>query len=173
MTEFETATVHDIVYYGDERLHRRCKPVTGFDADLKQLIDDMFASMYAANGVGLAANQIGVDLQVFVIDCRDDDGGRLCGHMINPTLHDQPPPRELNVGFEGCLSVPGPHAEVARTQTATVSGFDMTGEPLTMTSDGEAARCLQHETDHLHGIVYVDKLSKRVRKQVLAEAELS
>ncbi|ADD43540.1 peptide deformylase [Stackebrandtia nassauensis] len=172
MTETESGTVHDIVYHGTEVLHRRCRTVTDFDDELARLVDDMFASMYAANGVGLAANQIGVDARVFVIDCRDDDGGRLYGHIVNPTLREEPPPRELNVGPEGCLSVPGQYADVARTQTATVDGFDKTGKPITLTSTGEAARCLQHETDHLNGIVYVDKLPKKIRKRLLAEAGL-
>lgn len=173
MTESAAGTVRDIVYHGDERLHRPCRTVTGFDADLARLVDDMFASMYAANGVGLAANQIGVDLRVFVIDCRDDSGGRLVGHIVNPTLHEAPPPRDLDVGPEGCLSVPGQYADVARTRTATVSGFDKTGAAITLTASGEAARCLQHETDHLGGTVYVDKLPKKIRKRILTEAGLS
>jgi peptide deformylase len=90
------------------------------------LIDDMFASMYAANGVGLAANQIGVNLRVFVYDC-DSDGVRSVGHVVNPVLTTPKGRRHLDVDSEGCLSVPGPYANLARADEATVTGQDRTG----------------------------------------------
>ncbi|MGH8794236.1 MAG: peptide deformylase [Stackebrandtia sp.] len=161
-----------IVYYGDPVLHRPCQTVEKFDEELAELVDVMFASMYAADGVGLAANQIGVDARVFVMDCPDDDGGRVVAHVVNPTLLETPPPRELKVDTEGCLSVPGQHAETPRVYTATVTGFDKTGEPIEVTATGNAARCLQHETDHLNGTVYVDRLPRKLRKKLLEAAGL-
>ena len=165
-------TVHPITRYGDAALHVVCAPVTAFDDDLAQLIDDMFASMYAANGVGLAANQIGIGRRVFVFDCGEDDE-RVVGHVVNPTITLPKGRRHLDVDIEGCLSVPGPYADLARMDEATVSGFDRTGRPLTLIGKGLLARCFQHEVDHLDGVVYVDKLSPRKRRSILAEAGLT
>ena len=165
-------TVRPIVRYGDPVLHRPCAPVTAFDDGLGQLIADMFATMYAANGVGLAANQIGVAARVFVYDCAEDDERRV-GHVVNPVLNAPKGRRHLDIENEGCLSVPGPYAELGRMDLATVTGFDQTGAPLTVVGTGWFARCLQHEVDHLDGTVYVDRLSGRRRKAVLAEAGLA
>lgn len=167
-----TGTVRPIVYYGTPVLHRPCRPVTEFDAALDTLVSDMFASMYAADGVGLAANQIGVDLRVFVFDCEDDDERRHVGHIVNPELEPATGPRELVEEGEGCLSVPGQHADLARTTTAAVTGVDATGKPVRYQGTGVLARCFQHEVDHLDGTVYVDRLSKRIRRKVLKAAGL-
>lgn len=169
----ENGKAHPIVHYGDPVLHRPCQKVTTFDDDLVTLVADMFASMYEAEGVGLAANQIGVDLSVFVMDIDDRKGGRAIGHIVNPVLEEQPPPRTLVTDSEGCLSVPGQYTDTARVDTATVSGYDMYGKPTTLTGEGYVARCLQHETDHLNGIVFVDRLPKKLRKKLLTEAGLS
>jgi peptide deformylase len=165
-------TVHPIVRYGDPVLHQPCAPVTAFDEPLAQLIADLFASMYAANGVGLAANQIGVGLRVFVYDCAEGEEQRV-GHVVNPVLNAPKGRRHLDVDNEGCLSVPGPYAELGRMDLATVNGFDQTGAPVTIVGTGWFARCLQHEVDHLDGTVYVDRLPTRRRRAVLAEAGLS
>ena len=113
---------------------------------------DMFASMAAADGVGLAANQIGVDARIFVIDCPDADGEDVVGYVVNPTLTMLAPvgdePAE-EVTEEGCLSVPGPYAELPRAFRARVDGVDVQGEPVSIEATGMAARCLQHEVDHL------------------------
>ena len=163
-----------IVTYGsDPVLHRRCTPVTVFDDALRRLVLDMFASMTEADGVGLAANQIGVDARIFVIDCPDADGEDVVGYVINPTLTlpgpvgDEP---EEEVTEEGCLSVPGPYADLPRAFRARVDGVDLRGEPVTIEATGMAARCLQHEVDHLNGTVYVDLLPEGQREQLLAEA---
>ncbi|MEV4140998.1 peptide deformylase [Dactylosporangium sp. NPDC049742] len=161
-----------ITYYGTPVLHRRCVDVTAFDEPLAALIDDMFASMYAAEGVGLAANQIGVDLRVFVYDCPDDDGVRHVGHVVNPVLQEASALAGTATGTEGCLSVPGPRAEVPRAAAATVTGFDRNGAPITVTGTGFFARCLQHECDHLDGTVYVDRLPEQRRERLLREAGL-
>jgi len=163
-----------IVTYGsDPVLHRPCTAVTVFDRDLRHLVLDMFASMAAADGVGLAANQIGVDARIFVIDCPDAAGEDVVGYVVNPTLTLLEPvegePAE-EVTEEGCLSVPGPYAELARAFRARVDGVDVHGDPVRIEATGMAARCLQHEVDHLDGIVYVDRLPADERDRLLAEA---
>ncbi len=162
--------VRPITRYGEPVLHHPCAAVTAFDDDLKQLVADMFASMHAAHGVGLAANQVGVSLKVFVVDCPDDSDERVVGHVINPTL-ELPAVRELDDDSEGCLSVPGPYSDVARPDHATVHGVDVDGNPVTIHGTGLLARCLQHECDHLEGKVYVERLSAKERKRVLKEME--
>jgi peptide deformylase len=158
-----------ITRYGNPVLHRRCTEVTVFDDDLRALVADMFASMYAAHGVGLAANQIGVDARIFVYDCPDATDVNQVGHVINPVLH-LPEGRDLDGDTEGCLSVPGPHAELPRPATATVTGVDVNGHPVRIDGTGTLARCLQHETDHLDGLLYVDRLPAKQRKALLAES---
>ena len=163
-----------IVTYGSNPvLHRPCAPVTEFGEPLRRLLLDMFASMEAADGVGLAANQIGVDARVFVIDCPDALGDDVVGYVINPTLTIPEPvgdePAE-EVTEEGCLSVPGPYAELGRAFRARVDGVAVHGDPVTIEATGMAARCLQHEVDHLDGLVYVDLLSEEHRERLLAEA---
>ncbi|WP_017611592.1 peptide deformylase [Nocardiopsis salina] len=159
---------------GEEVLHRRCADV-GPDmlggSELGALVDDMFRTMYAAEGVGLAANQVGVDLRVFVYDCPDDEGVRHVGHVVNPVLDERDVDDAVVVEAEGCLSVPGPHADLGRAEHATVRGVDRDGEPVVVSGSGFFARCLQHETDHTVGRVYVDRLSKRERKRVLKRME--
>ena len=163
-----------IVTYGsDPVLHRACAPVTTFDQALRRLLLDMFASMEAADGVGLAANQIGVDARIFVIDCPDADGEDVLGYVVNPELT-VPPPREgepaEEVTEEGCLSVPGPYTELSRAFRARVDGVDVHGDPVSIEATGMAARCLQHEVDHLNGTVYVDLVPEELRERLLAEA---
>ena len=172
MSHSDSGTARPITIVGDPVLHRPCAPVEQFDDSLAALVADMFASMYAAEGVGLAANQIGVPLRVFVYDCHDDDGVQHVGHVVNPLLAELPPEhRQLDDSAEGCLSVPGPHHELARPDYAKVTGVDVDGEPVTVEGTGYFARCLQHEFDHLEGRLYIDRLGKRQRKNVLAEME--
>jgi peptide deformylase len=160
----EKGTSRPIRYLGDPVLRTVCDPVTTFDADLKRLVDDMFVSMYEARGVGLAANQIGVSRQVFVYDCADDDGERHVGHVINPVLVSD---GELVVGVEGCLSLPGLNFPTPRHAHAMVEGVDADGRPVRVAGTGELARCLQHETGHLNGKVYIDMLSGEARRAAL------
>jgi peptide deformylase len=163
-------TARPITVVGNPVLHRPCKPVESFDEELAALIDDMFKSMEAAEGVGLAANQIGVDARVFVYDCPDDDGVRHAGHVINPVLDELDPARRvLDDHNEGCLSVPTAYASLARPDYAVVRGQDMHGNPIAVEGRGYFARCLQHETDHLNGYLYIDRLSKRERKDALRQ----
>ena len=166
----ERGTSRPITVVGNPVLHKECKDVTAFDDELGRLIDDMFASQRTAEGVGLAANQIGVDLKVFVYDCMDDDGARHVGAICNPVLEDLPAgERVLDDSNEGCLSVPTPYASLARPDYAVVRGQDAKGNPIKVRGDGYFARCLQHETDHLYGYLYIDRLSKRDRKDALRQ----
>ncbi|GAB2923988.1 peptide deformylase [Nonomuraea fastidiosa] len=162
------AEVRPITLVGDPVLHNPCEPVTRFDDELAALVEDMFASMYAAEGVGLAANQIGVSLRVFVYDCPDAEGKQHKGVVVNPELElPSLGERHLDAGDEGCLSVPGQYAPLPRPDHAIVRGFDVTGAPVTVEGTGLLARCLQHETDHLDGHLYIDRLPAKRRKQVL------
>ncbi|MFJ2767861.1 peptide deformylase [Streptomyces sp. NPDC087300] len=168
----ERGTSRPITVVGNPVLHKECKDVTAFDADLAKLIDDMFASQRVAQGVGLAANQVGVDLKVFVYDCMDDEGVRHVGVVCNPVLQDLPAEkRSLDDSGEGCLSVPTAYAPLARPDYAEVSGQDEQGNPIKVRGTGYFARCLQHETDHLYGYLYIDRLSKRERKDALRQME--
>ncbi|MCM2388064.1 peptide deformylase [Streptomyces albipurpureus] len=168
----ERGTSRPITVVGNPVLHRECRDVTEFDDRLAALIDDMFASQRTAEGVGLAANQIGVDLKVFVYDCPDDDGERHVGYVVNPVLEELPPEdRVLDDSNEGCLSVPTAYASLARPDYAVVRGQDADGNPIKVRGRGYFARCLQHETDHLYGYLYIDRLSKRDRKDALRQME--
>ncbi|KOT82924.1 peptide deformylase [Streptomyces rimosus subsp. pseudoverticillatus] len=169
--EAERGTVRRVTEVGEDVLSRPCQEVTGFrSAELSTLIDDMFLTMHVADGAGLAANQVGVDLRLFVYDCPDDDGIRHVGHIVNPVL-DVPDPgsRRLIDASEGCLSVPGATMTVPRTDRAVVRGLDKDGNSLVIEGTGYFARCLQHETDHLLGHTYLDRLSKRDRKEALRQ----
>lgn len=168
----ERGTSRPITVVGNPVLHKECQDVTEFDDKLAALVDDMFASQRTAEGVGLAANQIGVDLKVFVYDCPDDDGVRHVGVVCNPVLDELPPEeRNLEDGNEGCLSVPTAYAELARPDYAVVRGQDVQGKPIKVRGTGYFARCLQHETDHLYGYLYIDRLGKRDRKDALRQME--
>ena len=153
-------TIMPIRIWGDPVLRTPCDPVTTFDSDLRRLVDDMFETMYDAPGVGLAANQVGVSLRLFVYDVGDG----LKGVVANPELELSD---EEQAGDEGCLSVPGLAYNRRRAMHATVTGQDVNGEPLTLTGSGLLARCFQHETDHINGELYVDKLDRDERKAAL------
>jgi len=148
-------------------MHRKTRAVTDYGPELQQLVADMFATMEAARGVGLAATQIGVDQAVFVYDCPDEDEVNQVGVVCNPVV-ELPPlaERRLAAENEGCLSYPGASIDLARADYAVCRGTDATGAPVEVIGTGILARCLQHETDHLNGIVFGDRLSKRVRRKL-------
>jgi peptide deformylase len=137
--------------------------VTVFDSALRHLVADMFDTMYAGGGVGLAANQIGVDLRVFVYDCLDGDGRWHAGAVVNPVLRTSPLPErppDPETDIEGCMSVPLDEGfPLVRAQWAIVSGSDAHGNSVEVAGSGVLARCFQHETDHLDGHLYLDRLS--------------
>ncbi|CAJ1497271.1 peptide deformylase [[Mycobacterium] holstebronense] len=156
---------------GDPVLHTPTSPVPVADdgslpADLGELITSMYETMDAANGVGLAANQIGVGLRVFVYDCADDRRSttRRRGVVVNPVLETSERPETMpdpDDDDEGCLSVPGESFPTGRAQWARVTGLDADGNPVTLEGTGLFARMLQHETGHLDGLLYLDMLVGR------------
>ena len=163
--------VRPIVILGDPVLHSPTSPVPvgpdgALPADLADLIKDMYDTMDAANGVGLAANQIGVGLRVFVFDCADDRGmsSRRRGVVVNPVLETSEIPETMpdpDNDDEGCLSVPGESFPCGWASWARVTGLDADGAAITLEGHGLFARMLQHETGHLDGFLYVDKLIGR------------
>lgn len=157
--------------WGDPVMHRPCHVVDTFDTELADLAADLVATMRAAQGVGLAANQIGQSLAIFVFECADDEGAIHSGVVCNPVLSvPEGRDRVLDESDEGCLSLPGGFVPLARADHATVSGMDHTGAAVTYTGTGYLARCLQHEADHLDGVVFGDRLSTRMRKRLYKEA---
>ena len=160
-------TVRPVTRWGTPVMHRPQQLVTSYDEELRALAADMVATMYAADGVGLAACQIGVDLAMFVFDCPDESGERYVGVVCNPRLTlPEGKDRVLDDGDEGCLSYPGAFCPCARPSFATVDGFGLDGEPVRFAGDGLLARCLQHETDHTLGTVFGDRVSARARKKL-------
>jgi peptide deformylase len=160
-------SVRPVTRWGTPVMHRPQQPVTSYDDGLRSLVADMVATMYAADGVGLAACQIGVDLAVFVFDCPDKSLERTVGVVCNPVLTlPEGRDRKLDEADEGCLSFPGAFVECARPDFATVSGTGVDGEPVTFSGDGLLARCLQHETDHTRGTVFADRLPTKLRKKL-------
>jgi peptide deformylase len=171
-SKYQRGSVRAITRWGEDVMHRLNQPVTDFGADLQTLVADMFATMDAAEGVGLAANQVGVDLQLFVFDCPDKDGNRVEGVVCNPVVElPEGKDRNLDEGDEGCLSLPGAFTKCARPDFARVTGVDEHGEPVSYEGNGLLARCLQHETDHTQGTVFADRLSRKYKKRLFAEAD--
>ncbi len=168
----ENGAIRPITRWGTPVMHRELRDVTEFGPELHELVRDMVATMHAAHGVGLAANQVGEDLKVFVFDCPDDDDVRVTGVVCNPvlTLPDGDD-RRLDTADEGCLSLPGAFTECSRPDRASVTGVDENGEPVEFHGTGLLARCLQHETDHLFGRVFGDRVPARARKRLHRQHE--
>ena len=160
--------VRPIRIIGDPVLHYPTRPVEVFDDELRVLVADMFETMAAAEGVGLAANQVGVDLRLFVYDCPDEElRRRVRGVVINPVLETSERPETMpdpEDDDEGCLSVPDEQFPTGRAEWAKVTGTDAEGNPVSVEGRGFLARCLQHETDHLDGLLYLDRLVGRYRR---------
>jgi len=158
-------TVLPITRWGTPVMHEQTRPVDVFDDELRSLVRDMFATMHAAQGVGLAATQVGRDLAVFVFECADDDDVVHRGVVCNPVVTvPESRDRALESGEEGCLSFPGAYQTLARPDRAVCTGQDADGNPVRIEGTGMLARCLQHETDHLNGTVFGDRLSTRARR---------
>ena len=158
-------TVLPIRIVGDPVLHRPTRAVDTVDDELRTLVDDMFETMAAASGVGLAANQVGVDLRVFVYACPDAETRTVRrGHVVNPVLETTARPETMpdpDDDEEGCLSVPDESFPTGRADWARVTGTDLDGEPVEVEGRGFFARCMQHEVDHLDGLIYLDRLVGR------------
>lgn len=165
-------TVLPIVVTGHPALHQPAQLVEAPTTDIVRLVADMTDTMHEAPGVGLAAPQVGVSLQIFV--WHFDDGEKLHeGHVLNPRLVASGWPRHLLFGEpdeEGCLSVPGLRAPLARYPRARLQGTTLEGEHVDIRAEGWLARIFQHEYDHVRGVVYVDRLSNRRRREVVADA---
>ena len=160
-------TVRPITRWGTDVMHRRNQAVSSYDDDLRSLVADLVATMYAADGVGLAACQVGVDLAVFVFDCPDEGGRHTVGVVCNPSVTlPEGKDRNLDESDEGCLSYPGAFVECARPDVATVTGTGLDGQAVEFSGDGLLARCLQHETDHTLGTVFADRLSTKAQKKL-------
>lgn len=153
-----------ILHHPDPRLRDKAKPVQNFDAALKALVRDMFETMYAAPGVGLAATQVGIPLRVAVMDCSRDENKREPMVWVNPEIVEQHEPEETD---EGCLSVPGVSDTLKRYRRVKARGFDEHGKPFEVEADGLLAQCIQHEIDHLDGKLYIDRLSSLKRERLL------
>ncbi len=151
--------IQPIRLFGDPVLRTPAQPVTDFDKELRQLVKDLSETMMDAPGAGLAAPQIGVGLRVFTyyVD------GEL-GHLVNPSLDLSD---ELQDGEEGCLSFPGIYYDTPRALRVVAKGFDQHGEPVVLEGSELLARCIQHETDHLDGVLFIDRMDKAQRKLAL------
>ncbi|MCW2815719.1 MAG: Peptide deformylase [Nocardioides sp.] len=165
-------TVRPITRWGTPVMHRPQARVTSYDDALRALAADMVATMYAADGVGLAACQIGEDVAMFVFDCPDEERVRTVGLVCNPTLTlPEGKDRVLEEDDEGCLSLPGAFVDCARPDRARVDGFGLDGEPVSFEGTGLLARCLQHETDHTFGTVFGDRIPTKARKKLQKQHE--
>ncbi len=145
-----------ILVYPHEILKQKADPVKEIDGQLQTFIDDMFDTMYKAEGIGLAANQVGKLIQVVVLDVGNEDGGRNRFAIINPFIAEA---EGEEVAEEGCLSVPGYGAPVKRASRVLVKGIGRDEKEIEIEAEGILARCLQHELDHLNGVCFVDRLN--------------
>lgn len=164
--------VLEILHHPDPRLREVAQPVTEFDDALQQFIDDLFETMYAAPGVGLAATQVGDTRRVAVLDCSEEKTDQMV--IINPEIIAADDPQVME---EGCLSVPGFSEKIQRNNHIRFRALDRKGEPYEMEAEGLLAQCIQHELDHLDGKLYIDKLSSlkrdRIRKKLEKEQRLA
>ena len=155
--------LRSILRYPDPRLHKRASKVEGVTDDIRHLIKDMAATMYAAPGIGLAATQVNVHQRVIVIDVSESHDQLQV--FINPELLSASGDADIE---EGCLSVPGVYEKVRRAERVTVRALDAEGKPFTLEADGVLAVCIQHEMDHLEGKVFVERLSRLKQSRILA-----
>lgn len=156
-------SVLNIEMLGSEVLRRRAVEIEEVDDDLRRLVRDMFETMYDAEGIGLAGPQVGVERRVIVVDLREEGTRPLA--LINPRIVESSSDRDR--AEEGCLSIPGVAGVVERHSRVVVEGVSENGEPLRVEADGLLGRCLQHEIDHLDGVLFVDRLSPLKRNMVL------
>jgi peptide deformylase len=155
-------TIQPIRLFGDPVLRTRAEEVVSFDKELRVLVQDLWDTMESEGGAGIAAPQLGVSLRVFTYHC---DG--FAGHLINPTWNAVGD--ECQDGEEGCLSIPGMRWETRRMRNIVAAGWDMHGEPVEIEGTDLLARCIQHESDHLDGVLFLDRLDQETRKQAMKE----
>ncbi|MFM9099427.1 MAG: peptide deformylase [Actinomycetota bacterium] len=154
-------SIQPIRYFGDPVLTTPASEVVDFDKELRRLVEDLTETMIDAPGAGLAAPQIGVPLRVFVWDVDEQ-----LGHLVNPSLDLS---EEMQEGEEGCLSFPELRYDTPRAMRAVAKGFNMYGEPVVVEGTAFLARALQHETDHLNGVLFIDRLPSDLRKQAMRD----
>jgi peptide deformylase len=155
-------TVQPIRLLGDPVLRTPADPVVDFDKELRKLVKDLTDTLLDQGGAGLAAPQLGVGLRVFAFDVDD-----AVGHLINPELHF--PDEEEQDGPEGCLSIPGIYVDTKRRMNVVANGFNEYGDPVRLIGTGMMARCCQHETDHLDGVLFLDRLDPQARKEAMKQ----
>jgi peptide deformylase len=155
-------TVQPIRLFGDPVLRTPAEPVVDFDRELHRLVTDLTETLRDQQGSGLAAPQVGVGLRVFVFDVDD-----VVGHLINPVLDF--PDDEQQDGPEGCLSIPGVYVDTQRRMNVVARGVNQHGDPVQLVGTGTMSRCVQHETDHLDGVLFLDRLDPERRKQAMRE----
>ncbi|QLY29043.1 peptide deformylase [Nocardia huaxiensis] len=153
-------TIQPVRLFGDPILRARAAEVESFDKEVRQLVTDLTDTMYESGGVGMAAPQIGVGLRVFVYDTGDAQG-----HLINPEF--EVIGEDTQTGPEGCLSIPGVREDVTRAMTVRARGVDVDGNPVEFQAEGLLARCVQHETDHLDGVLFLQRLEPATRKEAM------
>ena len=156
----------EILHFPDPRLRNVAKPVAEVDEEIRQLVDDMFETMYDAPGIGLAAIQINVARRVIVVDVSEDKSEPLC--LINPEILEKEGEETMD---EGCLSVPEIYETVTRAEKIRVRALDREGKSFEMDADGLLAVCIQHEIDHLDGKLFVDYLSNLKRQRIRKKLE--
>jgi len=157
--------IRPIITAPDPRLRQISKPVDGVDDDLRALMDDMLETMYDAPGIGLAAVQVGEPIRVIVMDLAGEDEEPAPRYFVNPEILD--PAEDMNIYEEGCLSVPDYVDEVERPATCRVKYLDYDGAEQVLEAEGLFATCIQHEMDHLEGVLFIDHLSRLKRERVL------
>jgi peptide deformylase len=156
----------EILHFPDPRLRNTAQPVETVDASIRQLLDDMLDTMYAAPGIGLAATQVNVARRVIVIDVSEEKNQPLC--LVNPEILELEGVEEME---EGCLSVPGVYEAVQRAERVRLRALDRDGQSFEMQADGLLAVCIQHEIDHLDGKLFVDYLSQLKRTRIRQRLE--
>ena len=154
----------EIRLFGDPVLRERCIPVDEIDEEIRRLAEDMRETMYDADGIGLAAPQVGVPIQLFVYDVRDP--AIAPGVLVNPEISERAGKVREE---EGCLSIPGLSEVVERSESIVARGVDLEGEPVEIHADGVLSRCIQHERDHLDGVLFLDRVSPLKRKILLGK----
>lgn len=154
--------MREVRYLGDPVLREMCREVETVGDDVRALVDDLLETMYAEDGIGLAAPQIGVPLRVFVYDVREDEVEP--GVLVNPRIVEATGTQKE---VEGCLSIPGLDEVVERSGHVVVEGLDRDGEPVQIEATGLLSRCLQHENDHLDGVLFIDRVSPLKRRMLL------
>ena len=156
----------DILTFPDSRLRNQARPVDRVDAHVRRIVDDMFETMYAAPGIGLAATQVDIPQRIVVVDISDAHDQPLC--LINPAILERTGEEQTD---EGCLSVPGFYEPVTRAEKIRVRALDREGEPFELEADGLLAVCIQHELDHLDGKLFVDYISPLKRQRIRKKLE--